>query len=87
MRLAPIITSLLLSATAASAGRSLKHAGNSKRFEDLERAAKNARFAGDHVHSQFVERQVTGPKFLNANTTSKSAKLLSSTASCSLTTS
>lgn len=72
MRLSPLVTSMLLSAAAVSAGRSLKHAGNSKRFEDLERAAKNVRTTGEHAYSQFTERQDAGPKFLTAKTKSKS---------------
>ena len=71
MRFTSFITSLLLSASAVSAHRSLKHVGNSKRLEDLASAAKNVRAEGNHAHSQFTERQATGPKFLTANTTSK----------------
>lgn len=78
MRLTPFITSLLLCASTVSAGRSLKHVGNSKRLEDLASAAKNARFDGHHAHSQFTQRQASGSKFLTANTTSKLTRRLRS---------
>ncbi|KAJ9134685.1 Carboxypeptidase [Coniochaeta hoffmannii] len=69
MRLQSFITSLLLTASTVSAHRSLKHAGNNKRLEDLASAAKNVRSEGNHVHGRFTERQASGSKFLTANTT------------------
>jgi hypothetical protein len=70
MRLAPLVSNLLLSATAVSAGRSLRHVG-SKRFEEFETAAKDVRSDGQEAYHQFMGRQATEPLFLNANTSSK----------------
>ena len=69
MRLTSCISTALLSVTAVSAGRSLKHAGNSKRLEEV--GARHVRSEEHQAHSQFMERQGSAPKFLNANTTSE----------------
>lgn len=68
MRFGQLVFSLLLLATGVSAGRSLRHVG-SKRFEELE--AKTVRLDGQHAYRKYIERQVSEPLFLNANTSSE----------------
>lgn len=70
MRLAQLVSSLLISATAVSAGRSLRHVGG-KRFEQLESAARDVRSGAQQEYTKYTERQVSEPLFLNANTSSE----------------
>jgi carboxypeptidase D len=63
-----LLSALLLTGTAEAAGRSIAHAGK----RHAEHAAKRAKPAvvADHTRP-VIEREQTGHKFLNDNTTSE----------------
>jgi hypothetical protein len=71
MLLPTLVSTLLLSATVVTAGRSLKHVGNRERFAELEAKVKGVKSTAAQNHRQLQERQASAPKFLNANTTSE----------------